>query len=202
LLVSCQPVEVIVARRSAAESERTRDTILVAARQRFTLQGYNETRVVEIAGDASVTDGAIFHHFRSKKGLFRAVFERLEAELDAASRAASREGPPAKRFVEGCRAYLNFVAREDYARIAMRDAPAILGRGDWHDIDAGLGLKTVMRGVENLMKHGVIEPQPVKPLAVLLFGALNESGFLLARREPDVNVDGLVAVLERLLPRL
>jgi len=174
----------------------------VAARHRFTSQGYNETRVVEIAGDAKVTDGAVFHHFRSKKGLFRAVFEQLESELDAASRAASRTGSPAQRFVEGCRAYLNFVAREDYARIAMRDAPAILGRGDWHDIDAGLGLKTVMRGVENLMKHGVIESQPVKPLAVLLFGALNESGFLLARREPDVNVDGLVAVLERLLPRL
>jgi len=193
---------VIVARRSAFEAEHTRQAILVAARNRFASQGYNDTRIVEIAGDADVTDGAVFHHFRSKKRLFRAVFEQLEAELDAASRAASREGPPAKRFVEGCRAYLNFVAREDYARIAMRDAPAVLGRGDWHDIDAGLGLKTVMRGVDNLMKHGVIQNQPVKPLAVLLFGALNESGFVLARREPGVSVDALVAVLERLLPRL
>lgn len=191
-----------MARRSAAEAEETRQTILAAARARFAVQGYAGTGVVDIAGDANVTDGAVFHHFRSKKVLFRAVFEQLEAELDAASRAASRQGTLAERFIEGCRAYLNFVSREDYARIAMIDAPSVLGRGDWHDIDAGLGLRTVIRGVENLMKNGVIEPQPVKPLAVLLFGALNESGYALARREEGVGVDDLVAVLERLLPRL
>ncbi len=191
-----------MARRSAAAAEKTRQSILAAARARFSAQGYTATGVVDIAGDAKVTDGAVFHHFRSKKALFRAVFEQLEAELDAASRAASRSSTPAERFIEGCRAYLNFVSREDYARIAMIDGPSVLGRGDWHDIDAGLGLKTVMRGVENLMKHGVIERQPVKPLAVLLFGALNESGYALARREEGVGVDDLVAVLERLVPRL
>lgn len=191
-----------MARRSAAAAEETRQAILAAARARFAAQGYSGTGIVDIAGDANVTDGAVFHHFRSKKALFRAVFEQLETELDAASRAASRRGAPSERFIEGCRAYLNFVSREDYARIAMIDGPSVLGRGDWHEIDAGFGLKTVMRGVENLMKHGVIERQPVTPLAVLLFGALNESGYALARREEGVGVDELVAVLERLLPRL
>lgn len=191
-----------MARRSAVEAEATRRDILAAARVRFARDGFVATKVADIAGDINATDGAVFHHFGSKKGLFRAVFEQLERELDEAARSAQKTGTPAQRFIEGCRAYLNYVARDDYSRIAMMEAPSVLGRNDWHEIDAGLGLKTVTRAVEALIKLGVVEDQPAKPLAVLLFGALNQSGFALARKEEGVSVDAMVDVLERLLPRL
>ena len=191
-----------MARRSASEAADTRAAILVAARARFASEGFKATTTASIAADAHVTEGALFHHFKSKKGLFTAVFELLERELDDHAHAQSREGPPIERFVSGCRAYLNFVAREDYSRIVMIDAPSVLGKATWHEIDAGMGLKTVEYGVRNLIRTGAIQRQPAKPLAILLFGALNEAGFSLARREKGVTVDGMVAVLERLLPRL
>lgn len=192
-----------LARRSAAEAEATRAAILRAARGLFARDGFAHTTTLAIASQAGLTEGALFHHFHSKKGLFRAVFEELEGELDASARAASTaEAPAIERFIAGCRAYLSFVAREDYSRIAMIEAPSVLGRQEWHAVDSGLGLKTVQRGVENLIRTGAISAQPAKPLAVLLLGALNEAGFALARREEGVTVDGTVAVLERLLPRL
>lgn len=194
--------ELKLARRSAVVAAETRGTILDAARTQFTEIGFQDTTLASVARAAGVTEGAIFHHFGSKKGLFRSVFEHLEKELDEQARASSREGTPLERFVAGCRAYLEFVTRADYARIVLLEGPGVLGHGDWHNVDAGLGLRTVDAAVRNLIRHKVITEQDSKPLAVLLYGALNESAFSLARREEGVTVEKMIAVLERLLPKL
>ena len=55
------------------------------------------------------------------------------------------------------------------------------------------------RGIDALMKAGAIERQPVKPLAVLIFGALNEVGLALARGEPGVSSRQCLAALRRLM---
>ena len=58
---------------------------------------------------------------------------------------------------------------------------------------------TVTRAVEGLIASGEIPVQPVKPLAILLLGAMNESGFALARGEAGVTINGCVVAMERLL---
>lgn len=191
-----------MARKTAQQAGETRAAILASARASFTADGFAGASTARMAADAGVTEGALFHHFRTKRDLFLAVFTELEAELDAAARAASRRGTPLQRFVEGCRAYLNFVARDDYARIALIEAPSVLGHQTWHEVDSGLGLKTVLRGVENLIETGAISQQPARPLAVVFYGALNEAAFAVARREPGVSVDAMINVLERVLKGL
>jgi hypothetical protein len=57
----------------------------------------------------------------------------------------------------------------------------------------------VMRGTQALMAAGVIADRPVKPVAVLLMGAMNAAGFAIARGEDGVDKDGLVAALRSLL---
>ena len=66
-------------------------------------------------------------------------------------------------------------------------------------MDSRLGLKTVMAGTRALMAAGVIAEQPVKPIAILLMGAMNAAGFAIARGEEGVDKDALVDALRLLI---
>src|SRR4051812_1426101 len=67
----------------AERSEATRSALLAAARALFAERGYAGTAAEEVARAAGVTRGALYHHFRDKRDLFRAVHEQLEAALVA-----------------------------------------------------------------------------------------------------------------------
>jgi len=72
--------------------EATRFALLTAARKQFAHVGYSRAEIGQIAAQARVTTGAVYHHFGSKKGLFLAVAERLEAEILASARKARIPG--------------------------------------------------------------------------------------------------------------
>ncbi len=54
--------------------------MLAAARSSFGKKGYTQTSVDEIAAEARVTKGAVYHPFADKEALFRAVHAEVEAE--------------------------------------------------------------------------------------------------------------------------
>ena len=149
------------------------------------LGAVSTTEVVDRAG---VTRGALYHHFSDKADLFRAVFHDLEAELNETVTAqALAHEEPATAFVAGCRAWMDFAARPDYRRIAVVDAPAMLGHEEWHAVDASIGLASVEAGLRALHRAGVLTARPDRALATVLFGALTEAGLAAARGdgEPD-----------------
>jgi len=51
-------------------SEKTYEKILKAAAKRFSVKGFNETTMDEIAKEARVSKGALYWHFESKEALF------------------------------------------------------------------------------------------------------------------------------------
>jgi TetR/AcrR family acrAB operon transcriptional repressor len=57
-------------RRTKEEAEITRQALLKAALAVFSRQGYAATRLEDIADEAGVTRGAIYHHFGSKPDLY------------------------------------------------------------------------------------------------------------------------------------
>lgn len=192
----------VMPRRTAAAAADTRAALVAAGRKLFAERGFSGASTGEISAFAKVTEGALFHHFGGKKDLFAAVFEQLEAELVATAEGAAiaaRKGDPLDAFLAGCRVYLDFAERREFARIVMIDGPAVLGVEGWRERDSVLGLAAMARGIDALMKVGAIERQPVKPLAVLIFGALNEVGLALARRESGVSSRQCLAALRRLL---
>lgn len=65
-------------RRTAEESEKTRENILDISLKLFGQKGYNATKLSDIAKEAGITRGAIYHHFENKGELFRALLNRYQ----------------------------------------------------------------------------------------------------------------------------
>ncbi len=55
-------------------STATRRRILDASRELFATRGWAATPIDEVARRAGVTKGALYHHFRDKTDLLRAVY--------------------------------------------------------------------------------------------------------------------------------
>ena len=68
-------------------SPRTR--ILDAAMLVFRRQGFRRSSIEQAAEAAGLTRQALYHHFKSKEALFRAVIERLHEDALAAEIAAA-----------------------------------------------------------------------------------------------------------------
>jgi AcrR family transcriptional regulator len=191
-----------MAKRTAEDAAKTRTRILAEAQSLFAEQGYAGTSAREISAAAGVTVGAMFHHFDSKLALFQQVFEDLELAMDAEAKSASKPEPGRSvldTFLAGVRISLDFAERRDFHRIVFIEAPAVFGEEKWREVDSRLGLKTVMAGTRALMAAGLIQDQSVKPIALLLMGAMNAAGFALARGEEGIDKDSLVNALRSLI---
>jgi AcrR family transcriptional regulator len=75
--------------------------LIEAAIHQFELTGYEAVNVVDLASKASVTTGALYHHFGSKLGLYLTVREDMEKRIvermAGAAAAAGNRGHPAVR---------------------------------------------------------------------------------------------------------
>jgi AcrR family transcriptional regulator len=63
----------------AERSARTRSELLAAAERRFFVHGYHGTTLDDIADEAGYTKGAVYSTFKSKAGLFLALFDQVMA---------------------------------------------------------------------------------------------------------------------------
>lgn len=70
-----------MARRTKAEAEATRLSILDSAEQVFMDYGVGKTSLEQIARHAGVTRGAVYWHFRNKSDLLDAMLERVRDPL-------------------------------------------------------------------------------------------------------------------------
>ncbi len=68
-----------------------RDRILQAAMTVFRRHGFRRSSIEETAEAAGLTRQALYHHFKSKEALFRAVIERVHENALAAGQAAAEQ---------------------------------------------------------------------------------------------------------------
>jgi AcrR family transcriptional regulator len=193
-------------RRSKTDAEETRERLIAAAKQRFTHDGYAATSINDICQDLEITKGALFHHFKSKQDLFTEIWTRLQVEMDQEARTAAIAArsltDPYSAFLAGCRVYLEHAARRDYQTIVLVDGPSVLGLQGWYEQDHDLGIDNVRAGVRYLAKKGIVEPQRVDALAIMLQNALNGAGFALAREVEGITADGVYDAFETLVKSL
>jgi AcrR family transcriptional regulator len=190
--------------KKAEQAEATRARLLRVARDLFTRRGYAGVGTEEIVRRARVTRGALYHHFRDKKDLFRAVHEQVERELveSLGERIAGIEDAR-ELLATGIRSFLDACTDPALAQISLIDAPSVLGWAEWREVDARYGMGLVQLGLEAAMDQGVIPRQNPEPLAHLMLAALGEAALLIANADdPQAareEVEGpLLALLEGL----
>ena len=154
----------------AAHVRDTRQALLAAARDLFATRGFQATRTEEIVQRAGLTRGALYHHFRDKEDLFRAVYEEVSEEVTRSLRRRS-EGRHASAwdlFVVNSEVYLDAASTNPaYRQIVLIDGPAVLG---WNSLsERGDGpTHQIADYLRHAVAEGVLEPQPIEPLAHLL----------------------------------
>lgn len=75
------------ARGRKRDPERTRQTIIEAAREEFAQNGYEGARTDRIALGTGMSKGVLYHYFNSKDDLFVAVLEDIYQELRSRNEA-------------------------------------------------------------------------------------------------------------------
>ena len=187
--------------RKAEQYEHTRRLLLDVARRLFAEHGYAGTATEEVVRRAGVTRGALYYHFRDKRDLFRAVVEDLQQQiLGQVQAAAATAADPWAALRAGLHAFLDACMEPAVQRIVLLDAPSVLGWAAWRELDAKYGFGLLRTVLQELMDAGLLEPQPVEPLAHILLGALSEAGLVIAEAEDVAEARAAVgASLDRLL---
>jgi AcrR family transcriptional regulator len=190
--------------RQAERSEATRKALVDVGRKLFAKRGYADVGTEEIVRRAGVTRGALYHHFSGKEDLFRAVAEQVEEEMTRKSaEAALAHEDPWEQQRAGWEAFLDACLDPAVQRIILLDAPSVLGPKAWREIASKYGLALVQFGLGSLMEAGLIEEQPVDPLAHLVIGALSEAAVVIAQAEDTEAARAeMGAALERLMAGL
>ena len=174
-------------RRTQAErSEATRGALVAAARPLFAERGFAGVGTEEIVRAAGVTRGALYHHFDGKRELFEAVYVRIEVELAERIAAGALEAgasSPLEAMRAGAEMFLDACTGAEVQQIVLLDGPSVLGWDRWREIAAEHGLGLIEATLQAAVDAGAIAAQPVRPLAHVLMGALDEAAMLVARSE-------------------
>lgn len=196
-------------RRTQAErAAETRDALIAAARPLFALHGFADVALETIVRAAGLTRGALYHHFPDKTELFAAVFEQVEAEV--ATRmgeaiAVSNQTDPIEVMRLGAGFWLEACADPEIRRIALIDAPAVLGWTRWTEIGNRYNTGLVRALLTQAIETARIPPQPVEATALTMLGAMREATLYvaladdqeMARREAGAVVNRLIDALGR-----
>jgi AcrR family transcriptional regulator len=193
-------------RTQADRSAATRGALVAAARRLWGERGYAAVGTPEVARAAGVTRGAMYHQFADKLALFAAVVEAVEEDVGArltrriAEAGATRPGEALRVAVDG---WLEISAEPEVRQLVLLDAPAVLGWAAFRDVAQRHGLGMAERLLQAAMDAGEIPRQPVRALAHVLIGALDEAVLLQATAEDPAAARGEVReVLRRLLDGL
>lgn len=171
-------------RRTQEErSAATREALIGAARKLWGERGYAEVGTPEIATTAGVTRGAMYHQFADKAALFLAVVEVVEQDVMArmgAMVATSGAATPADAVRAAVDAWLEVSGDPEVRQLVLLDAPSVLGWAGFRDVAQRYSLGMTEQLLSEAMKAGQLARQPVRALAHVLIGALDEAAMLIA----------------------
>jgi len=172
--------------KRVAQGDVTRAALLTAARGLFGSQGYAATALDEVVAAAGVTKGALYHHFDGKEALFRAVFEQIQQEVSDTAVAAFNRPDSWQALLEGCDLWLDAHLDPEIQRIVLREARAVLGWEDVRAIENRFGAVALRGALRKAMHAGDVTRQPLRPLSLMLLGALGEACQFVADAEDPV----------------
>ena len=167
-----------MARPEPAEQSRgRRERILDAAFHAFSIRGYRDTAVDDIAGAAETSKGGVYFHFPTKEAIFRELMSTTADKLVAkVERAVAREVEPVARAEAALRIVLEtFAGHRTMARLLFLDTVGA-GRVFQQETNAlhDRFSRLVQGYLDDAVAAGAIPPLDTRITSIAWFGALNE----------------------------
>lgn len=176
-----------IKRRTQEErSAATREALISAARKLWGVRGYSEVGTPEIAKEAGLTRGAMYHQFADKAALFRDVVEAVEQDVMARMGtlvASSGAKTPADAIRAAVDAWLEVSGEPEVRQLILLDAPAVLGWAGFREVAQRYSLGMTEQLLAEAIRAGQLARQPVRPLATVMIGALDEAAMAIATAE-------------------
>lgn len=184
----------------AEQVAQTRAALVAAGRRLFGENGFRGTSVEDLAREARVTTGALYHHFPTKTALFEAVFVQAHTELMTASTQAAMDAKDGlDELALGFDAFLDGVLQPDVQRILVLDGPAVLGLARYTELDEQYAYAVIVGSLKEAAKAGTIEIDDPETATRLLLGALTRGAMLIANSTSPVKTRHAVAKSMRAL---
>jgi AcrR family transcriptional regulator len=179
---------------------QTRSALVAAGRRLFGEQGFADTSVEDLASEARVTTGALYHHFSTKTQLFEAVFEQAHAEMSVGSGNPAQlheliEQSPdvVELLAAGFDAFLDAVLKPDLQRVLIIDGPAVLGLARFTELDERDAFETIVTVLEAGVSAGRLSIDDPPTMARLLLGVAVRGATLIANSPQPVETSKSVA---------
>jgi AcrR family transcriptional regulator len=158
-------------RREQAAASRAE--LVEAARQSFTELGYERTTVAGILERADMARGALYHYFPGGKAeIFTAVYDLINGAYHQRRDALQELPSPTARIQGGVDVFLEMCTEDDFARIALIDAPAVVPGQE----QPGSSSRLLREQVAEAIGAGEMQPLDVEVTAMALYGAARSAG--------------------------
>ena len=172
----------ITPRTQESRREATRSALVGAARRLFVHRGYAATGTPELVAEATVTRGALYHHFEDKSELLMAVATDMALEVAEAVAASTPPGlPPLQALQAGSHAYFAAMAEGGRARVLLVDAPAVLSPAQLTLLSETAGASELRQGLKACLRRG--RKLPLDELSSLLSAAFDRAARAVAEGE-------------------
>ena len=175
--------------RRAQQARETRDLIIKLARALFAKRGFTDTTIEDILRRTRVARGALYHHFRDKEDLFRAVYEQTlrEAHTEIVE-AASQATEIWERLRLGREAFLDSCTEPAVYRILLMDGPSVLSPDVRRQIRNSMGPDfeegaLLRASLDALVASGQAKLESFEPLVTILAGAFDAAALAIATAE-------------------
>jgi TetR/AcrR family fatty acid metabolism transcriptional regulator len=161
--------------RSTAQEEKRR-VILAAAVRVFAQRGYHTSRVGDIAEEAGIAHGLLYHYFSSKEEVLETIFRENWRILIEAFRQVEHSGTSPLEQIEGMAKILlrSWRADPDLVRVMIREvarSPHLQGQVD----EIREAFLIIRRVIERGQAEGQLRPELDPRLASwVLYGSLEE----------------------------
>jgi TetR/AcrR family transcriptional regulator, cholesterol catabolism regulator len=111
-------------RRSPVLASERREHLVRLAAELFAKKGYQATTVRNIADEAGILSGSLYHHFDSKESIVDEILASFFDELTAANRAAAGRGDPREVIAE--------LVRICFGTLVPHRAAIMVMQNDWN----------------------------------------------------------------------
>lgn len=183
-----------MATRTRLSREARRAQLIDAASEQFATKPYGDVAMEEIARQAGVRHGLLYHYFSDKRHLYIEVVRHWAEQIGEAA-TTDPALAPVERVYAGLRAHLDFVEEHLVGYLALvmggngsdPEVHAINEQARWN------GLRHVLKGLD------IEDPTPALRVALRGWAGFNEGAIIEWLKSRDLSREQLVDIMAKAL---